>query len=874
MNQTNKLRDIRILSLYKQHYFDQYDTIMKCQYTCLGYYDGLEITRVDPENSEYKSALFAEPLNAAMPSVWCGTARNAENLKGKFGKQDIGIFRCIEEGQAEKWQKWIDNSPYFIVAFIQLESRNQYKNTVDAIESMSGQMDDRGAYITAVSYFTYDNADLIVFLYGNRIQKMDEVLHKIENRSEVTYLHSIFCISEEYLGDCRNSKKILEIWKGRNCFINDGISHIMLNIAAAGDERTAGKIKAQFRQLEKTDSTGLLGCSNLKFYHTFGHGNFIIDLFNTDVKSLLLLLQPDGLATHQNPLFGTEIYNIETTIRIRELMVTDEPILKKSKPDKKKLWFAKKVQEYEAKMKSIWAEDEGLYSYYCALVQTANTLAQYEGFSLAKDIFLLLFPAFEMFDKELNKKKCNAMITVPEKICMKNAIHEFVNAVNSIIYHTVHTDQVFLMIPGCSGTTFSIPVKLCLVYLNLIHDVITILNDQDYVYTCILTPELEIRPATSPIEVDRSGNDRLIRFTVSQRSLYMPRHFIILLTHEIAHYAGTDVRKRHLRLECISRTLAYLLAEGVCPENVESKLRFDEKKQGYAEFISRVKKEIREKSVKYIFERVNNQPNPKKEHSTVMVQYLKEACYELLEEKGVVCRLIRSIPREIYCAAKQDDIVEFSDRLNDIQNRMDQNRRKLFASRVIMDTCIDELVIIYKEIFSDVAAFEILNFDIQTFSETFNVSEGSKSNDDDGSKSYDIQRTVRQFIIERLNSNIPVKSGGQTFDNVEIAFNMENWPYSLADNLFSYCWTGKYLCQYAFTCAKEIQKRWKQSDAKDIIHCREEIRNIYNLFKNETTSCYEIYEKLIEAISSYERKVTENYIQELLSEQFGKTEGV
>ena len=41
------MKDVRLLTLYKQHYLDDYDVSLKSQITCLGYYDGLDIKKVE-----------------------------------------------------------------------------------------------------------------------------------------------------------------------------------------------------------------------------------------------------------------------------------------------------------------------------------------------------------------------------------------------------------------------------------------------------------------------------------------------------------------------------------------------------------------------------------------------------------------------------------------------------------------------------------------------------------------------------------------------------------------------------------------------------------------------------------------------------------
>lgn len=39
----SKLKDIRLITLYKQHYLDQYSKPLQSEYSCWGYYDGMDI---------------------------------------------------------------------------------------------------------------------------------------------------------------------------------------------------------------------------------------------------------------------------------------------------------------------------------------------------------------------------------------------------------------------------------------------------------------------------------------------------------------------------------------------------------------------------------------------------------------------------------------------------------------------------------------------------------------------------------------------------------------------------------------------------------------------------------------------------------------
>ena len=91
----NICQDIRVLSLYKQHYFDHYDFHMDDHYSCLGYYDGIGIKRIPQKDSDgdfYASHLFEKKSQACLSRVWSGTVYETAGLHGKHSEQIIGNF--------------------------------------------------------------------------------------------------------------------------------------------------------------------------------------------------------------------------------------------------------------------------------------------------------------------------------------------------------------------------------------------------------------------------------------------------------------------------------------------------------------------------------------------------------------------------------------------------------------------------------------------------------------------------------------------------------------------------------------------------------------------------------------------------------------
>ena len=869
------IQDIRIVSLYKQHYFDKYNTTMHTDYSCWGYYDGISIVQIDTTDDKSDkniSHLFEKRSKACISPVWCGTVHNAEDLNGTFSKQNIGIFRCYDVTGGITWEQNLKiekTSPYFALAFLQLSSREQYSDLETKIKNMSTYVFDTFApYVFFNTYHTYDNADLIILLYSNSLKEINNALASLENDNRVRYVHSIMGVSENYLSACVN--RILPEWNNVNCYINEGISHMNMNLSTSGDMIIKEKVYKQFIQLSEKLEGGFKGLNNIAFFHSMGHSNLLISIPDTDTKSVLSTLVKKGILTHDNELFGKDIYNIETHLswghadckRDQNTKGTETPEATAADDvnNKQPRWFSQLTTKYRSKMDSSWElQDEGGFSYYCALTQVCNILSQYEGFSLSTDIFLLLYPSFRMFDIQLEQAgkliaenpPSSKTQTLNESIC------EFVNAVNSVVYHTIHTDQIFLMIPGYSGTTFSIPVKLCLIYMWVIRKVFKLLNDADYQYACLLTPELETRPATTVINMGLNSDDRLIRFSSSQRSLYMPRHFIILITHELAHYTGKNIRNRHLRIQSLSRILAYLLSEGIFPE--EYKLIAQNGKnlvtqKLYCILEEEIKTKIQLNCVTAIYEKIQNDPDPRKEHATNALTSLKEICYELLGEKGIIYKCIYSIPDGIKQTFHGPEFIEAMEQLSDAQNRMDYNRRVLFASRTILDSCISELMQIFREVFSDVAAFIILEYDINTFTEVFNVSEGNVSNSEN-----DIQRRVRKWIIRRLSGDTDEQLSRTSQDAAD-KIDLSNWPSKIKNNLFTYCWVGKYLWDYASASANAIKVQIKNNAPE-----KDKVKELYDLFTSDNASCSFIYDKIVTIIKEYADDITAEYKADLTS---------
>ena len=521
------MRDIRLLTLYKQHYLDDYEEPLKSRISVLGYYDGIDIQKVERENF---SNISAKKSQAPISELWYDTGKKIEEMTGGKSNQNIGLFRCMggeesEKAVAEYWE-YEKRLPYFAVGFLKIREPQKYREVGLNLEAaFNVGADDAGRLCVALTYITFDNADLVILIKGNSMTRMCGLMEATERREEVLYAHFIPGVEEGYLEACKDQGRVLDDWAGTSCFTGEKIARIELQMATSGNRGIWQALKEAWDKSDKRYS--IKGYDNITYSYIAGHCNLYMALTDTDVKSLLVLLLPDGVITHQNGIYGRGLYNIETTFQIKENSWKDLPAGEREERGEKRIrrkWCQTQIQRCKTYFRAdLIRNDEGLYSYYQSLIQTLNALDQFERFHMSRGIFCLLYPSFSLFCSHLEKMLQDSLEIYRSRAeSLKRALCAYLESANSVIYHTIHTDQVYLMIPGYCGTSFSIPIRLQLFFLWYIREVIGLLNDNARKFACILTPVMESRPITEIIEMKPDGSENLISVQFSQRALFCP----------------------------------------------------------------------------------------------------------------------------------------------------------------------------------------------------------------------------------------------------------------------------------------------------------------------------------------------------------------
>lgn len=816
MDDVKKDTSFCTLVLYKQHYRNKYtQSLPDSSYSSWGYYDGFDI-RIPDVSYTYASKKEISLLT----KMHSESRKIITELQGFYGVQIIGLLR----NQYNKtYEQFIENYkckkyPYFGIGFVMMNDKLQY----DVLQKKIEEENQKQNELQILVMQTFDTMDAVVLIQSNCLRELEKCLRKLENISQIVYLYTIVGVAQSYLNIC-SEKKIEWKWNERDCNIEKKIPLLTLKIASENPKKIRTIIES--KSIMETDINKYFKEADFKYMH--GHHNVFIQFRNIPVKFLIFLLLPNGLLSHENELFGTSIYNIETDClydfdiadgeRVQDTQVTDDL------PELLTDMYIKTVQKY--------LENEN-NTYLHNLVLILNALSQFEHFRMARDVYYLVFRAFNNFLMEFDKLSREKN---DEKIDELNVeITKMIGYINSVVTQSIHTDQNFLAIPGYSGISFWLPIKLTIYYQELAYKIIKIYREKKHQYDVMLVPELETKPYTKEKRIEGSENiihTIIVKF--GQRMLFQPSLHIVLI-HELSHYIGEEYRQRILRKNKIVELMAFLtvkfLFKGVIQENGSIQKEIDS-------YITNVQEKIEAFYLRKINKKCSNDY-----YASDIAKALQSAAWNIImaDSKDPLFEEVFGTLSDWDAIIKKIDEIEpgmdGEEIFFEVKNCLSSNRMKARYS-VEVENLICSLVRVFKEIYSDISAYAILQFPFEEFQDAFSISEEKQIDN----TNVDCQQSIREYVMAHIMKNgseIKVNNRG-----LEISGNN-----SVYDQMYSYDLVKKQLCEYAEECMKKIQYRFNKSD-NDVI---DSIRIAYTHFKQQNDS--DIFSIVIKENDAYEKE--------------------
>lgn len=816
MDDVKKDTSFCTLVLYKQHYRNKYtQSLPDSSYSSWGYYDGFDI-RIPDVSYTYENKKEISLLT----KMHSESRKIITELQGFYGVQIIGLLR----NQYNKtYEQFIENYkckkyPYFGIGFVMMNDKLQY----DVLQKKIEEENQKQNELQILVMQTFDTMDAVVLIQSNCLRELEKCLRTLENISQIVYLYTIVGVAQSYLNIC-SEKKIEWKWNERDCNIEKKIPLLTLKIASENPKKIRTIIES--KSIMETDINKYFKEADFKYMH--GHHNVFIQFRNIPVKFLIFLLLPNGLLSHENELFGTSIYNIETDClydfdiadgeRGQDTQVTDDL------PELLTDMYIKTVQKY--------LENEN-NTYLHNLVLILNALSQFEHFRMARDVYYLVFRAFNNFLMEFDKLSREKN---DEKIDELNVeITKMIGYINSVVTQSIHTDQNFLTIPGYSGTSFWLPIKLTIYYQELAYKIVKIYREKKHQYDVMLVPELETKPYTKEKRIEDSENvihTIIVKF--GQRMLFQPSLHIVLI-HELSHYIGEEYRQRILRKNKMVELMAFLtvklLFKGVIQKNGSIQKEIDS-------YITSVQEKIGAFYLRKINKKCSNDY-----YASDIAKALQSAAWNVImaDSRDPLFEEVFGTLSDWDAIIKKIDEIEpgmdGEEIFFEVKNCLSSNRMKARYS-VEVENLICSLVRVFKEIYSDISAYAILQFPFEEFQDAFSISEEKQIDN----TNVDCQQSIREYVMAHIMKNgseIKVNNRG-----LEISGNN-----SVYDQMYSYDLVKKQLCEYAEECMKKIQYRFNKSD-NDVI---DSIRIAYTHFKQQNDS--DIFSIVIKENDAYEKE--------------------
>ena len=723
-------------------------------------------------------------------------------------------------------------NPFLAIAFLQLKDSEKKEELISEFQKDYGGGDK---ICHVIVYYTLDNADLVAIISSNSLSEMQGKIINIEDNAHVEYLHSIQGVSEKYLTECNNQKKILPIWNEVNCYTDEIIEQVHFKIVSA-DART---ILARFSEISKEKEwplNGLAEFQNIEGVRVEEHESLSFVLNKITVKTFLQYLVPNGLITHQNTMYGSGVFSLHTTVVMHKAHIGN--VIKSNRaaePFRK--WCIAVIKDLEQKAKEIYHKhNDGFYAAILALTHTLNTLAQYEGFYPARDIYCLLLPSFKVF-YEMFCKSWKALVeTEPDYyknlFRLKESTTKFLEHANSVIYHTIHTDQTYLMLPGYCGTPYTLPINLQLMYLWYLRRLTDMFNDQEGVeYQFFIVPVSEIEPSTKKFSFNLDERDCLINLRLSQRSLSFPRSLLIILGHETMHYVNEKIRNRKERFEKIATTISqfttmlYLDNIKTVPIDVDVK-EYRQKimdvffgdgiEENYKESIQ---SDFEIEMFRYLIKRMEDSTEPNRYYAEDMTRLVVGSVKQMIAEAGRKYFIIQKkrLEKIENIISNQPGDCRLLKYVDDVMTQLQNNRSKIVLSDII-DKNVKCMIKLYKEVFSDLMIINILGCSYEDFEEAYNLSEGCQIEE-----SYrDYEQIIRLDIAKRYYESL---------QGIPLEEQVSSSDQSYVDNIYLYGPMLTYLEEYTQSCQVDLKTYLSKHDQKSL----EKIKELYAYFNGKNT---------------------------------------
>lgn len=525
------------------------------EFCAFGVVDGIRVDNPLP---------LDDTKNSITNQIWEDQEKFNKGLEGKYNAQRVYIVRWEEE-EAER-SFWEGNErPFFFFCRVQcdgdkmlfMRDRTSWEGSLQSNE------------IAIKTYLTYDNTDLFIVIRASQYSKGAEVINQLHRNQGFAEQGENTCI-------LKNSFTVMAV---RYSWIKQVIASdmqkwnqdIIENVYIRLIEREGGDIGNIERQIK-------IKINNCQRWPVLGTDDEMIVLTKVGWGDFL------SLYNEENGIFGDRfgedsVYNINAAGVTTQLCVQLDNLGKKpffsqkddneeKKKNEIKSIFDCKVESLNKKLEKIKKSPYGFNELNIIL----NALPKYSGEMFNDYVF---FPLLKILDTLLDLMLQRIKLGLKKQ--ERESFYIFLTGFIFYTQHTILTDRHTAQTMGFNVRIYDIPVKLNALYNALLYRLVPVLkgtsqkkgqNGDDVDYDFIAMPGMADFVKVVELFKDVSDRKRLIKVVIPESGFYDVRKMMTILSHEVAHYAGREMRSRNARTDAVIFSYVHVYIEYI--EKIQS----------------------------------------------------------------------------------------------------------------------------------------------------------------------------------------------------------------------------------------------------------------------------------------------------------------
>ncbi|EOT27077.1 hypothetical protein C805_01181 [Eubacterium sp. 14-2] len=608
-------------------------------YLSYGYYDGISVGK----------NLFSEGA-IDLKRLWKYSVERSTLMTGKCQEQVIFGFRSDED---ERWENsfWDENVqkkyPFLFLSLLQFKNSEKTTEFCKECREFEKAMTNEEEGYRAVTYLTLDNSDLILILLSRNYLSGAELVDSL-HRGAGSIAERISLFNWSLCYSFTVASLYREILNGDNGPEEEILPFVYIHAI----EQSPGSVDHIYNQIKDVVGEEYL---NKEKQSTLGCNDELIILKDVPWSKFRLLYQDNsGILNHSNEFYQNYLTGVTTIIGTPHEMkkVANGRFIRVSESDKGKT----DSESLSSMLRKAFGKMDLINNTDCVrchnlkkdLYQTLNVLQRFETTFFSDYVFRTLLMPLHMVKNIMEKAH-----TIEEKDKLFESFYDLFKGISLYAQNSVKSDRQFTQSLDYNIRIYQTPVKLNAFYNAYIYNLKEYLNSMEneqgvlHNYEFIACPGITDNMQVRELFDSLTDEEKIFIASIPENQMYDVRLMFVMLSHEVGHFVGKDIRNRKIRVKCIEKILSHVTIhyyrislQGELPEEIpegywkglekELKTRLKEKmeQQKSSDYIRKRYVDISEEEIKKLEKDLEKYGV----YSSILNLLLQESMKEILEE--------------------------------------------------------------------------------------------------------------------------------------------------------------------------------------------------------------------------------------------------